>query len=241
MAGASGFFIAEPVAGPDGAPLGVLVLRVLAAPVAQLMDELGEGGGLVPMLLDGDGVVLHHPRRERIFASLVPLAAAQQAEIRADQRFRRERVHALGEEDLSRLVSGGSPGHGAYRSKQDGRDEIAGFAPVPGHDWRVVVSASREAFEAPMRRLYEQLLWSLVLVGALFTGLALRFARGIVRPVRDLTAAADALKAGDFDAARVPVRGRDELGQLGRTFNVMIEVLRQREGRRSLPRRDGEP
>lgn len=232
VAGASGFFIAEPVAGPDGAPVGVLVLRVLAAPVAQLMDELGEGGGLVPMLLDGDGVVLHHPRRERIFASLVPLAAAQQAEIRADQRFRRERVHALGEEDLSRLVTGGSPGHGAYRSMQDGRDEIAGYAPVPGHDWRVVVSASREAFEAPMRRLYEQLLWSLVLVGALFTGLALRFARGIVRPVRDLTAAADALKAGDFDAARVPVRGRDELGQLGRTFNVMIEVLRQREGRR---------
>lgn len=253
VAGASGFFIAEPVAGPDGAPVGVLVLRVLAASVAQLMDELGEGGGLVPMLLDGDGVVLHHPRRERIFASLVPLSAAQQAEIRADQRFRRERVGSLGEEELARLVAAGASGeavrgagtggasgaagHGAYRSVQDGRDEIAGFAPVPGHDWRVVIGASREAFEAPMRRLFEQLLWSLALVGALFVGLALRYARGIVRPVRDLTTAADALKAGDFDGARVPVRGRDELGQLGRTFNVMIDVLRQREARQRGGRR----
>jgi len=235
VAGASGFFVAEPVPGPDGAPVGVLVLRVLAASVAQLMDELGEGGGLVPMLLDGDGVVLHHPRRERIFASLAPLGAAQQAEIRADQRFRRESVASLDELELARLVAapGGAlaAGHGAYRSLQDGRDEIAGFAQVPGHDWRVVVSASRRAFEAPMRALFEQLLVSLVLVGALFTGLALRFARGIVRPLRDLTAAADALKAGDYGAARVQVRGRDELGQLGRTFNVMIEVLRQREGR----------
>jgi len=32
------------------------------------------------------------------------------------------------------------------------------------------------------------------------------------------------------------VHRRDELGQLGRTFNVMIDVLRQRERER---RRDG--
>ncbi|MBL8346430.1 MAG: HAMP domain-containing protein [Rubrivivax sp.] len=237
-AGASGFVVAEPVAGPDGDPVGVLVLRVLAASVASIMDELGEDGVLTPMLVDGDGVVLHHPRRERIFSSLAPLTAPQQVDVRADQRYRRDRVASLDELDLARLMMNGSAsGHGSYRSVQDGREEIAGFAAVPGHDWRVAVSASRHAFEAPMRELYHQLLWSVLLAGALFTALALRFSRGIVQPIRDLTAAANALKAGDFDAARVPVRARDEVGQLGRTFNVMLEVLRQREVQRRVDRR----
>jgi putative NADPH-quinone reductase/HAMP domain-containing protein len=73
-------------------------------------------------------------------------------------------------------------------------------------------------------------------VRELFTGFALRFARSIVRPVRALTQAAAALKEGQYDAAGVEVKRRDELGQLGRTFNVMIDVLRQRDRER---RRDG--
>ncbi|MCW5634575.1 MAG: HAMP domain-containing protein [Rubrivivax sp.] len=236
VAGASGFFVAEPVRGADEQVAGVLVLRVLATPVARMIDELGDGTALTPFLVDGDGVVLHHPEPARIYRSLSTLSASQQAAIRADQRFRRERVESLGEPQLAQLMfAGAAAGHGAYHSSTSARDEIAGFAAVPGHDWRVAVSASRHAFEAPMRELRQQLSWSLALVGALFTGLALHLARGIVQPVRRLTAAADALKAGDFDGARVQVTGRDEVGQLGRTFNVMIDVLRQRELQRRVP------
>jgi nitrate/nitrite-specific signal transduction histidine kinase len=47
-------------------------------------------------------------------------------------------------------------------------------------------------------------------------------------PTPRACARADALKAGRF-GAEVPAGGRDELGQLGRTFNVMIDALRQRE------------
>jgi nitrogen fixation/metabolism regulation signal transduction histidine kinase len=70
----------------------------------------------------------------------------------------------------------------------------------------------------------------------LFSGLALRFARSIVRPIQALTRSADALKSGDFDNATVPVQRRDEVGQLARTFNVMIDVLRQRERERGRDR-----
>ena len=72
----------------------------------------------------------------------------------------------------------------------------------------------------------------LPLVGVLCAGLALRFARGIVAPIRHLTQAANALKAGDFNNATVPVQRKDEIGLLARTFNVMIDVLRQRERER---------
>ena len=45
--------------------------------------------------------------------------------------------------------------------------------------------------------------------------------------------AAHALKNGDYDNANIEVRSADEVGQLARTFNVMIDVLRQRERERS--------
>jgi HAMP domain-containing protein len=64
--------------------------------------------------------------------------------------------------------------------------------------------------------------------------LLLLFARGIVRPIRRLIDATEALKRGDYDAAQVRVNAGDEIGALGRTVNVMIDVLRQRQRERSL-------
>ena len=49
---------------------------------------------------------------------------------------------------------------------------------------------------------------------------------------QQLTAGAHALKSGQFDQAYVDVKARDELGLLARTFNVMVDVLRQRERER---------
>ncbi len=237
VAGATGFFVSEPIVAADGTQVGVLVLRVLGSSVTRIIDELKQDAALTPFLVDGDGVVLHHPDRARVFKSLAPLSAEQQAEIKADQRFRRERVESLDEAALAQALLGArAPGHRSVRSASGGDEAIVGFAPVPGHDWMVAVRESRESFEAPMRELFQHLLWSMLLVGAVFTALALRVARGIVLPIRGLTASAHALKAGDFDRARVAVTGRDELGQLGRTFNVMIEVLRSRERERRIPR-----
>jgi nitrogen fixation/metabolism regulation signal transduction histidine kinase len=63
----------------------------------------------------------------------------------------------------------------------------------------------------------------------LFVVLAVAFSRSIVRPIEALENAAHALKAGDYDNATVRVTSTDEIGRLARVFNVMIDVLRQRE------------
>ena len=233
VAGAAGMFYAEPVAGADGRPLGAVVLRMRGSSVAAILDEVRHDSSLTPFLIDGDGVLVHHPREDFLYKSLLPLPPAKMAEIRADQRFRRDRIDSLNQPLLAKAMIGAkATGHVSYYSNLTKQNEIAGFAPVAGHDWVVGVTESRVSFEEPLTRLYTQLLWSVLLVGLLFAGLALRFARGIVRPIQALTRAANALKAGDFDNATVPVARRDEIGQLARTFNVMIDVLRQRERER---------
>lgn len=135
--------------------------------------------------------------------------------------------------ELARAMVGAKEqGHITYKSTISSTEEIAGFSPVVGHDWVVGVAEPRSAFEAPLNKLFTQLLWSVLLIGLLFTGLALMFARSIVRPIKALTGAADALKRGDYAGASLQVRNRDEIGQLARTFNVLIDVLRQRERER---------
>ena len=52
----------------------------------------------------------------------------------------------------------------------------------------------------------------------------------VLRPISTLTAAAHQLGRGDL-ASRVPVRGNDELAELGRSFNLMAESLRRAEER----------
>ncbi len=54
---------------------------------------------------------------------------------------------------------------------------------------------------------------------------------GILRPVRELTSAAQAVAQGDWDQ-RVQVHTGDEVGELSRAFNLMAESLQDLEQRR---------
>lgn len=79
--------------------------------------------------------------------------------------------------------------------------------------------------------------WTLVpagLAGALLAGLlALLLARRLTRPLAEVSEAAARLAAGERHVA-VPVRGRDELSRLARTFNDMSDELgRAREAERT--------
>ena len=58
------------------------------------------------------------------------------------------------------------------------------------------------------------------------------FARGITRPISALTGGVARVAGGDLSQS-LPVRSRDEIGQLTRAFNGMVEGLRQRDFIRS--------
>jgi serine/threonine protein kinase/HAMP domain-containing protein len=233
VTGTPGVVYAHPVLDAHGTVVGVVALRVKAASVETAMTGATSGSNRTPFLVDGDGVLVSHPDARLLYRSLGPLSTATQDAIRRDRRFAGHEVTSLGHSALARAMTGArSPGHVTYRSPLTGEDEIAGFAPVAGHDWVVGVSDPRRSFEEPVRRLMLHLVAISVAAGIVCLLFAVLFARGILLPVRALARAAEALKAGDFSAAAVPVRSSDEMGRLARTFNVMVDVLRDRELRK---------
>ncbi|HSJ99413.1 MAG TPA: cache domain-containing protein, partial [Myxococcota bacterium] len=240
VAGAAGVFYSRPVFAPDGRVIGAVVMRIKAEPIGRILASARIGDDRQPFLVDNHGVIVWHPDEKLMFSSLVPLGPDALAEIVADKRFRRDTIRSVNQPKLASVMVGArTRGNVSYYSNVSGREEIAGYAPVPGHDWVVGVSESRDYFAAPLDRLFQNVLVSVALVGAVFLLLAMMFARSIVRPIERLTAAAHALKGGDYDRANIAVRANDEVGQLARTFNVMIDVLRQRERERERSRRRG--
>lgn len=242
VAGAAGVFYSHPVIDPaSNKVIGVVVLRLKASSITSILDEMRHGSQRTPFMIDGDGIVIHHPDPTLLYRSLAPLPKETIDQIIADQRFRRDHIDTLNMPDLAHAMVGTQKqGNISYKSTISGTEEIVGFAPVRGHNWVVGVTESRAFFAEPLNRLFANVLYSVLLVGIVFLMLALLFARTIVQPIRELNAAAHALKSGDYDRAGIRVTSNDEIGQLARTFNVMIDVLRQRERERErMNRRTG--
>lgn len=89
--------------------------------------------------------------------------------------------------------------------------------------------------EPPLARFSDTINRSLLIsgigAGALGVLLVALMSRRALRSVRRLTTAAQKLGRGDL-SQRVPASGRDEIGELSRTFNVMAEGLQDAERQR---------
>jgi signal transduction histidine kinase len=85
-----------------------------------------------------------------------------------------------------------------------------------------------------LTKVNQSLVRTTLLVGLVGFGLSMVLSRQLTRPARELTRAAQRLAAGEWDH-RVPVRSRDELGQMSAAFNAMADHLEaQQLARRQL-------
>ncbi|MFN9745267.1 MAG: protein kinase domain-containing protein [Betaproteobacteria bacterium] len=235
--GATNVDIAEPVRAEPGAIVGVIVLRLAGDPVVRSLEQAQAGGPaaagrrLMPFVVDGDGVYIHHAHADLRHRSLVPLAPERLAAIRADQRFRRDDLPSAGETELAGALLGAKAGGRLeYVSAVSGVATVAGYAPVRGHDWVVAVAEDRDAVTAPLRALSAWLAAGALLGLALAAAAGWWLARGFALPLKQLTRALADLKAGHIDDTRLHFRRGDEFGQMARSINALAEELRARAG-----------
>jgi signal transduction histidine kinase len=81
--------------------------------------------------------------------------------------------------------------------------------------------------EMSRQNLYYRLVVTLVVFGVGMAA-ALYLSKSFSRPLQELNQAARSVATGDL-AAKVPHTGEDEIGELGRTFNEMVEKLRENQ------------
>ncbi len=231
----AGVYISHPITNREGVIVGIVVVRVTSKSIGEIVEDERQTKERIGFVIDGDGVVIYHPDQTLRYKSLGTLSAATQATIAADQRFKRATIDSLGLEELDKVATGTKDaGHVRYLSGPEKAAEIAGFSPVRVNDWTVIVSSPEAYFAAPIQRQFQQVVITVVVVGAVFALLGLLFARGLVRPLNSLINAARALSRGDHEQARAKVYSRDEMGQLAETFNSMSKSVVERERERNI-------
>lgn len=144
------------------------------------------------------------------------------------QRTLRGRLNAL-ILDLEAFAQGEEPAipAGLFQRLRRAGDEVQRLArEIAERTWRDLEVHREQAF-----RLRRTGLWVMsILLAATFclnTVLTYVLPRRILGPVTELTEACRRVRAGDM-AAQVAERRRDELGDLARAFNEMLEALRGR-------------
>ncbi len=88
----------------------------------------------------------------------------------------------------------------------------------------VRVALPLESIEQQIATLHKFLWISAILVGFVALALTVIFAGRIMKPLSQLTDAAESVAAGNYDQ-NIPAGGRDELGTLGRAVNDMRQAL----------------
>jgi nitrate/nitrite-specific signal transduction histidine kinase len=168
--------------------------------LATTIEGLRRDGSTCIYLVDGKGQVLHHSNPDFIGEDFSEQIAVQR-------------------------VLGGSAG--SFRTRdRDGREIVASFAPVPNTSWGLVTEECWATLTQASRR-YGRFLLSLLAVGMALPTLMLTFGvRRIMRPIAEMTNAAQEVAGGNFDQ-RITTATGDELEELATQFNLMASQLQE--------------
>lgn len=111
-----------------------------------------------------------------------------------------------------------------------GHESLQAYAPVnlPGLDWSIVAKIDTSEAFAPVAAFTRTLVLSTTLIIFVVCLAAMLLARLFVRPIRRLEAGAQQISAGDYKVT-LPVRTRDEFGDLTMAFNDMSRNLAIKE------------
>jgi len=125
--------------------------------------------------------------------------------------------------EIAKTVLSGESGVFTYRNEK-GIEVLGVCAPIESLGWGVVIEQPTTEAYAMARRMTYQLVVLIAIFVILMGVIGLWGGQKIVKPIRELIRGTRAIARGDL-GQRVQVTTRDELSELGRSFNRMTEEL----------------
>lgn len=182
---------------------GVVAIDLDFERIAQVVRSIHVGQQGYSFLLDREGTVLAHP-----FYETYGLKRA-----------------AFDDPSLRKMVDDMIAGRTGWENYAfQGQGKVAAFAPIPMMAWSLAVTIPSEEFGSEAGAIRGRVI-QVVIITLIITLLGVSvLSYNLLRPVRRLVAATQRMAAGDLDQ-EIPVRSRDELGDLTRSFNRMVGNL----------------
>lgn len=109
----------------------------------------------------------------------------------------------------------------------DGTAQLAYVYPVPGHAWTIVLTVPQSGVDRLAIPIAARLFAVMAVAGVVVVLLTYAVSRGLTRPLRQMTLAAESIARGNLDRP-VPGIGEDEVGRLAAALERMRRGLKTR-------------
>ncbi|QCX00451.1 adenylate/guanylate cyclase domain-containing protein [Aggregatimonas sangjinii] len=130
----------------------------------------------------------------------------------------------ISSDNIKKALNGGegyTTGKG-YR----GEEVLSTYEPlqIKGFNWAIIAEKDYDEFILPVKNFNKRMMILTIILILIITLLAMWMSRRFVRPLNKLSDAAGKIIAGD-SSHRVEINSNDEFGELGASFNTMIEEV----------------
>ncbi|WP_172255435.1 methyl-accepting chemotaxis protein [Saccharibacillus deserti] len=200
QAGIQSIYIALPLQNASGAFAGAISENIALTSIRDEVDALKTDDSFT-FLLDKSGAVLAHPDEELLNTPL------------GDQPDY---------EKIFDTMTSGESAMAEYTYKGD--TQLLYYEKLPETGWIVATSVSKTSAFAEYNRLQNFFLIFTVGLLLVLAALAYLLAYRTIRPLIAMKDSASKLASGDV-TVRVPIKGKDEIAQLGASFNEMSSSL----------------
>ncbi|QTA90527.1 cache domain-containing protein [Desulfonema magnum] len=200
-----GFIIrwAKAIFSGQGEFIGIVVIDLDYQNILEIVKNIRIGEQGYAFLVDHSGRNITHPRFEPYTHDL---------KSSPDLSFK---------ELILKMMSGASD-RKLYFFEEKNR--VAAFAPIPVMGWSLAVTISIDEFRKEARAIQTRVI-QVVALTLIFTVICVSLiSYYLLRPVRSLVTATHRIARGNL-TQEIPVRTRDELGDLTRSFNRMTQNL----------------
>ncbi|MDR1287476.1 MAG: sensor histidine kinase [Treponema sp.] len=181
----------------SGSSLGVLLADLNYRIIERICASIELGRRGYIFIVDRNGDIVYHPQQQLLYSGLKT-------------------------ENIRRVIEGKED---YFSGDNENREKFYSVQTMPLTGWKVVGVNYRSEFvegRDAVRATYT--FWGLLFLAAAM-GMSVVLALRISRPIRQLRASMRAVEQGSFDI-RADIRSSNEIGELGKDFNIMIGEIK---------------
>ncbi len=205
----------SPIKGDDGTVEAVLAAALDSATLSDIVNNIEFGQTGYGYMINKNGIVIAHPDNNMVLDQYNIFE-----EIKGDPSL------APLAEMVEQMING-QTGFGEYLWTND-MEKIMGYAPIPGSEWSLAVTADKSEIMAGLESLKTRTILVLMVLLILGIFLAMALGKTISHPIVEASEKMKLVAEGNLavEISDKYMNQKDELGQLSRDLGNMVNNLK---------------
>lgn len=199
----------------DGKVVGALIGRRQGDSLSKVIDDTGYGKEGYGYVINSNGTVVGHPDREKVLNQYNPIKEAKNDE---NQKSVATMIEKVLEENT-----------GVSSYSFNGNDMYAGYAPIDGTNWILVITANEKEVLSAVPKLISVIVSVMLIVLVISIVVTYLIGNSIVKPITKIVKQSEKIADLDIteDIPEIFINKKDEIGTLAKALQDIINNLKE--------------